>query len=66
MIQGGFWVTDEVADYKRLLELYVEKFGQEPQFTGWNWTVNPHELIIEAIETGVPIKEPPVPKGTFT
>ena len=48
-----------------LWDEYVEKFGEEPHFSGWD-TSPVTERLIDALETGVPIKEPPLPPGILT
>ena len=53
---------DKVFTTEDLWQEYVEKFGEEPQFSGWDLSP-PTERLIEALETGIPIKEPPVPLG---
>jgi len=59
-------MAKEIADAQDLLRLYRRVFGEDPQITGADWTDDYMEKVIEALDTGVPIKEAPVPKGTFT
>ena len=53
---------DEVLAAEDLWQEYVEKFGEEPQFLGRDLSP-PTERLIEVLETGIPIKDPPVPSG---
>jgi hypothetical protein len=52
-----------VQTHKDLVREYVKMFGQKPVVTGESWRRNPTDLIVEALDTGVPINERPVPKG---
>lgn len=47
-----------------LIARYVEKFGEEPVFTGVAaFEGFPFEAIYDAIESGVPYNEDEVPEG---
>ena len=55
-----------IATYSDLIREYKQKFGKEPNITGREWFSDPTELIVEALETGVPINQRPVPSGMDT
>lgn len=52
--------------YEDLLRDYIKKFGKEPNITGIDWMQDPFDLLWEAVSTGVPINQKPVPKGVDT
>ena len=52
--------------YEDLLKDYKKKFGKEPNITGIDWMQDPFDLLEEALDTGIPINEKPVPKGVVT
>lgn len=58
----------KVLEYQDIVELHVKKFGVEPVITGLNYTKSGdiEDLIIEAIESGVPYVEQEVPDGVVT
>ena len=58
--------ADKVYEYDDLLREYKQKFGEEPKITGLDWIRDPHDLLEEALDTGIPINERPVPKGAVT
>ena len=58
--------ADKVYEYDDLLREYKQKFGEEPKITGLDWIRDPFDLLEEALDTGVPINERPVPKGAVT
>lgn len=43
------------------MNLYKEVFDEEPQLSDENWGVFPIEKIIDALASGKPIKEKPMP-----
>lgn len=55
-----------VSTHEDLVREYRRVFKSEPEITGADWFHNPTELIVEALETGVPIKQQPVPEGIDT
>lgn len=55
-----------VATYSDLVREYKQKFGEEPNITGIEWVQDPVELIVEALDTGVAIKQRQVPEGIDT
>lgn len=58
--------ADKVYEYDDLLKEYKQKFGEEPKITGLDWIRDPFDLLEEALDTGIPINERPVPKGAVT
>lgn len=58
--------AENVLTYSDLLRQYKQKFGKEPNITGREWVHDPIELILDALETGEPINQRPVPTGTDT
>lgn len=59
-------MADKVYEYEDLLKEYKQMFGEEPKITGLDWTRDPFDLLEEALDTGIPINERPVPKGAVT
>jgi hypothetical protein len=59
-------MANKVYEYEDLLEEYKQMFGKEPRITGIDWMRDPFDLLKEALETGIPINERPVPKGVVT
>jgi hypothetical protein len=59
-------MANKVYEYEDLLEEYKQMFGEEPHITGIDWMRDPFDLLEEALETGIPINERPVPKGVVT
>lgn len=54
-------------DTADIIKMYVDKFGEEPQFSTASWMRDyPVERVWAAIETGIPIKETQPPKGVLT
>lgn len=58
--------AEKVYTYEDLLREYVKKFGEEPNITGIDWMADPSDLLEEALDTGIPINQKPVPKGVVT
>ena len=58
--------ADKVYEYEDLLKEYKQMFGEEPNITGLDWIRDPFDLLEEALDTGIPINERPVPKGAVT
>lgn len=54
-------------DYKDVISLYVATFGQEPEITGGSFfnSLQIIERLIEAIDTGKPFKDEPLPDGAL-
>jgi hypothetical protein len=55
--------ANKVATYQDLEREYVRKFGEKPNITGIDWCQDPTELLVEAIDSNVPINQRPVPTG---
>jgi len=54
-------------DIEDIIDRYIERFGEEPEFTGISWTNDfPVEEIMAAINTGIPYKEISPPAGVKT
>jgi len=50
-----------------IIKMYVDKFGEEPQFSPASWMQGyPIERVWAAIKTGIPIKETQPPRGVRT
>lgn len=58
----------KILEFKDIVDLHVQKFGVEPVITGLNYTrsMEIEDLIVEAIESGVPYVEQEVPEGVVT
>ena len=55
----------EIIDYKKAVQLHIDKFGVEPVITGINFWESDKTLerILESIEKGDPYVEDEVPPG---
>tara|TARA_B100000963_G_C22585861_1_gene653055 strand:- start:822 stop:1007 length:186 start_codon:yes stop_codon:yes gene_type:complete len=59
--------ADKVLTHKDLVKMYRKKFGKDPEYSGADWArVGATRLIVEALDTGIPIQDDPVPKGVDT
>lgn len=58
----------KVLEYADIVQLHIDKFGVEPIITGLNYAISGQieDLILEAIESGVPYVEQDVPDGVVT
>ena len=58
----------KILEFKDIVDLHVQKFGVEPVITGLNYarSMEIEDLIVEAIESGVPYVEQEVPEGIVT
>jgi len=58
---------EKILIHEDILREHIEKFGGEPKVGDIDpWSRNQTEMLIEAIETGVPFDEPSVPRSVVT
>lgn len=58
----------KVLEYADIVQLHIDKFGVEPVITGLRFAISDQieDLILEAIDSGVPYVEQDVPDGVQT
>lgn len=52
----------EVTDNDGWIKLYVDMFGEEPEFSGEDWGAYDMEKVIDAIGNNRPIREKELPR----